>query len=230
VIQLKHLSKSYSQPGRESVILDDLTHEFPAGGISTILGRSGSGKTTLLNVIAGLDTPSAGDVWVDGTRLTALSERDRTLFRRRNMGFVFQFFNLIPTLTVQENVLLPLDLVEMAGQEASSRANAMLEAVGLADRGQEFPDRLSGGEQQRVAIARALAHDPLLVLADEPTGNLDASTGAQILDLLEGLTRQLGKTMIVATHSNEIVARTDHLWCIREGKLESEDEGCEFLG
>jgi putative ABC transport system ATP-binding protein len=222
MIALSHITKTYQEAGRTRVVLNDVTHQFPAGRIAALLGRSGSGKSTLLNLIAGLDTATAGDVWIGETRLTALSERERTLFRRQHIGFVFQFFNLIPTLNVLENILLPLELVGSAPGAARTRADEMLAAVGLTGRERAFPDRLSGGEQQRVAIARALVHNPLLVLADEPTGNLDAETGAQILDLLERLTRSLGKTLIIATHSREIVQRADHVWRIRDGKLVTE--------
>jgi putative ABC transport system ATP-binding protein len=221
-IALSHITKTYQEAGRTRVVLNDVTHQFPTGRIAALLGRSGSGKSTLLNLIAGLDTATAGDVWIGKTRLTALSERDRTLFRRQHIGFVFQFFNLISTLNVLENILLPLELVGSAPGMARTRADEMLAAVGLSGRERAFPDRLSGGEQQRVAIARALVHNPLLVLADEPTGNLDAETGAQILDLLERLTRTLGKTLIIATHSREIVQRADHVWRIRDGKLVTE--------
>jgi putative ABC transport system ATP-binding protein len=227
MIALSHITKTYQEAGRTRVVLNDVTHQFPAGRIAALLGRSGSGKSTLLNLIAGLDTATAGDVWIGETRLTALSERERTLFRRQHIGFVFQFFNLIPTLNVLENILLPLELVGSAPGAARTRADEMLAAVGLTGRERAFPDRLSGGEQQRVAIARALVHNPLLVLADEPTGNLDAETGAQILDLLERLTRSLGKTLIIATHSREIVQRADHVWRIRDGKLVTETAAYE---
>jgi putative ABC transport system ATP-binding protein len=173
----------------------------------------------MLNLIAGLDASTTGDIWIGDTHLTALSERERTLFRRRHIGFVFQFFNLIPTLSVFENVQLPLELLGRSTSAAQVRADEMLAAVGLAGRESAFPDRLSGGEQQRVAIARALVHDPLLVLADEPTGNLDVDTGTQILDLLESLTRTLGKTLLIATHSRQVVRRADHVWRILDGKL-----------
>jgi putative ABC transport system ATP-binding protein len=196
--------------------------EFVRGELVVLLGKSGSGKSTLLNLVSGIDLPTSGEVWVEGRALTRLSERERTLFRRRSVGFVFQFFNLVPTLTVLENVLLPLELNGVTGTKASGAAEAMLANVGLAERGATYPDRLSGGEQQRVAIARALVHDPALVLADEPTGNLDAETGAQVLDLLDRLTRQAGKTMIMVTHSPEVVGVADRVLRVREGHLVEE--------
>lgn len=223
MIAFSNLTKTYEEAGRTRVILDDVTHEFPEKRISAVLGRSGTGKSTLLNLLAGLDTPTAGDIYIGDTNLTALSERDRTLFRRKNIGFVFQFFNLIPTLNVLENISLPLELTGASQREATERVEELLDAVGLAGREPAFPDRLSGGEQQRVAIARALAHDPLIVLADEPTGNLDAATGKQALDLLEDLTRRFGKTLILATHSHQVVQRADLVWRIRQGKLVPEE-------
>jgi putative ABC transport system ATP-binding protein len=173
----------------------------------------------LLNLISGIDLVDEGDIWVDGQRLTALNERQRTLFRRQNIGFIFQFFNLIPTLTVWENVILPLELSGRDNGEARRQAAELLDAVGLLDRRDTFPDRLSGGEQQRVAIARALVHDPLLVLADEPTGNLDEDTGRQVLALLDRLTRQSGKNLILVTHSHEAAAYADRIITLRDGKL-----------
>ncbi|MGD9317018.1 MAG: ABC transporter ATP-binding protein, partial [Anaerolineae bacterium] len=174
---------------------------------------------TLLNLISGIDLVDAGDIWFSGQRLTALNERQRTLFRRQNIGFVFQFFNLIPTLTVWENVSLPLELAGADNGEAHDRVETLLDAVGLLDRRDTFPDRLSGGEQQRVAIARALVHDPLLVLADEPTGNLDEATGRQVMALLDRLTRQNGKNLILVTHSNEAASYADRVLTLRDGKL-----------
>ena len=200
-------------------MLCDLSVTFAQGEFVAILGKSGSGKSTLLNLISGIDQADGGSVWLDGQDLTALGENQRTLFRRRKIGFIFQFFNLIPTLTVMENVVLPLELNGATVEDARRQAGLMLEAVGLLDRAQTFPDRLSGGEQQRVAIARALVHDPLLVLADEPTGNLDEETGRQVLELLDRLTRQAGKNLIMVTHSNEAAALADRVLHLREGKL-----------
>lgn len=200
-------------------MLDQAHATFARGEFVAIVGKSGSGKSTLLNLISGIDLVNEGAVWLNGQNLTALDERQRTLFRRRNIGFVFQFFNLIPTLTVQENVMLPLELGG-AGRDVARRAAAsLLEPVGLGDRLQTFPDRLSGGEQQRVAIARALVHDPLLVLADEPTGNLDQDTGHQVLMLLDRLTRQAGKNLILVTHSTEAAAYADRILYLQNAQL-----------
>jgi putative ABC transport system ATP-binding protein len=218
-VRLVNLSKRYQEGERTRVVLDHMTAEFAAGEFVALLGRSGSGKSTLLNLVSGIDRPDQGEVWIGGQNLTSLPERERTLFRRRHIGFVFQFFNLIPTLTVLENVTLPLELDGVAQRKARAAAEPLLDAVALLDRAETFPDRLSGGEQQRVAIARALVHDPLLVLADEPTGNLDETTGATVLDLLDRLTRKLGKNLLMVTHSPESAARADRVFRIHAGQL-----------
>jgi putative ABC transport system ATP-binding protein len=219
-IQLENLSKSYQEGSHTRVVLRDVNAAFARGEFAAIVGRSGTGKSTLLNIISGIDRADSGHIWLDGHDLTALDERARTLFRRQNIGFVFQFFNLIPTLTVWENVVLPLELKGASADETHSRAEAVLNAVGLLGRRNTFPDRLSGGEQQRIAIARALVHDPLLVLADEPTGNLDEETGRQVLELLDRLTRQANKNLILVTHSANAAAYANHILYLRDGKLE----------
>ena len=218
-IRLEHLTKSYQEGPHTRCVLCDLSVTFAQGEFVAILGKSGSGKSTLLNLISGIDQADGGSVWLDGQDLTVLGENQRTLFRRHKIGFIFQFFNLIPTLTVMENVVLPLELNGATVEDAHRQAGLLLGAVDLLDRAQTFPDRLSGGEQQRVAIARALVHDPLLVLADEPTGNLDEETGRQVLELLDRLTRRAGKNMIMVTHSNEAAALADRVLHLREGKL-----------
>jgi putative ABC transport system ATP-binding protein len=218
-VELRGLTRTYTSGERRQMVLDGVDLTLRTGELAVLLGRSGSGKSTLLNLVSGIDLPDAGDVRVEGRSIPALSERDRTLFRRDRIGFVFQFFNLIPTLTVEENLLLPLELQGDVAPGRRLRALDLLEEVGLADRAQDFPDRLSGGEQQRVAVARALAHDPLLVLADEPTGNLDLETGLQVLDLLDRLTRRAGKTMIMVTHSRRVVGLADRILRLEEGKL-----------
>jgi putative ABC transport system ATP-binding protein len=200
-------------------VLEDVSLTINRGEFIAILGKSGSGKTTLLNLISGIDSADHGTVILDGVDLTGLSETERTLLRRQKLGFIFQFFNLIPTLTVWENLTLPLELNGRMDEMGRQRAEELLAEVGLGDRKRTFPDRLSGGEQQRVAIARALVHDPLLLLADEPTGNLDEETGRQVLDLLDRLTRQAGKNLVMVTHNPEIAARVDHAFWLKEGKL-----------
>jgi putative ABC transport system ATP-binding protein len=224
-VELKKLSKSYREGEAERVVLRDVSVTVASGEIAVLVGRSGSGKSTLLNVIAGIDKPTAGTVVVDGTDLTGLSEHARTLFRRRHIGFVFQFFNLIPLLTVEENLLLPLELNGRADGKGLARARELLERVGLGGRGDSYPERLSGGEQQRVAIARALIHDPALILADEPTGNLDAETAAGVLDLLDALAREGGRTVLMATHSREVVGVADRIFSLQRGAL-MEERAC----
>jgi len=219
LIRLDRVSKDYVEGSEIRHVLRETTAEIAEGELVAIRGRSGSGKSTLLNLIAGIDLPSAGDVHVGGVCLSRLGARDRTLFRRDHMGFVFQFFNLIPTLTVIENVMLPAELREGASPQHRERATALLEEVGLRQRLDSFPDRLSGGEQQRVALARALAQGPRLVLADEPTGNLDDHTGEAVLELLERLTRRQGRTLVLVTHSREVASRADRVLTIEEGHL-----------
>lgn len=218
-MRFEALSKSYQEGDRTRVVLQNVDARFVQGEFAAILGRSGSGKSTLLNLISGIDRADSGRLWLGGQELSALNDHQRTLFRRRHIGFVFQFFNLIPTLTVWENVTLPLELNGARPAEIRPRGEALLEAVGLLDRRQTFPDRLSGGEQQRVALARALVHDPLLVLADEPTGNLDEVTGKLILNLLDRLTRQAGKNLIMVTHSADAASHADRVLHLKDGKL-----------
>lgn len=202
------------------MVLEGVDARVHAGERVAILGPSGAGKSTLLNLVSGIDLPDEGSVLLDGTDLTALTEHDRTLFRRHRIGFVFQFYNLLPTLTVLENLLLPVELKGQVGAGDEARAVDLLERVGLADRADAFPDRLSGGEQQRVAVARALVHQPSLVLADEPTGNLDEDTGARVADLLDDLVRAHGRTLVVVTHSRELGARMDRVLRMSHGRLE----------
>ena len=219
LIELRNLTKFYDEGNRRRTVLRETTASIGRGELAVLIGRSGSGKSTLLNLLSGIDQPSSGEVVIDGVAISALSERNRTLFRRDNIGFVFQFFNLIPTLTVEENLLLPLDLKGRVTPERRQAALDLLAEVGLADRAESYPDRLSGGEQQRVAVARALAHDPLLVLADEPTGNLDLETGLQVLEILDRLTRQAGKTMVMVTHSPEVVGIADRVFRVEDCRL-----------
>jgi len=219
LIRLDRVTKSFSEAGRERAVLRDASAEFARGEFVVLLGKSGSGKSTLLNLISAIDTPTSGEILIDGVAIHELSERERTLFRRKKIGFVFQFYNLVPTLTVFENLLLPLELNNRTTRADHAHAQDLLATVGLGDRGQAYPDKLSGGEQQRVAVARALVHDPQLVLADEPTGNLDDDTGAQVLDLLDTLTRRAGKNLVMVTHSREVVGIADRVFTIREGQL-----------
>jgi putative ABC transport system ATP-binding protein len=219
LLRVRGLAKAYREAGREHTIFEGLDLTIPEGAFTVLMGRSGAGKSTLLNLISGIDRPDAGTVTIGETELTGLSETERTRFRRRHVGFVFQAFNLIPTLTALENVLLPLELSGGAGEEDRTRARHVLGAVGLEDRAGSFPDRLSGGEQQRVAVARALAHHPRLVLADEPTGNLDYETGEQVLGVLARLAAESDTTLLVATHDRSALPHADRALRLEGGTL-----------
>ncbi|GAB4347553.1 MAG: ABC transporter ATP-binding protein [Gammaproteobacteria bacterium] len=220
VVELNDLYKTYREGGRERQVLRGANLTLNAGEFVLLVGRSGSGKSTLLNLISGIDRPDQGRIVVDGCDITALGETERTLYRRRRVGFVYQFFNLIPHLTVWENVVLPLELEGGLEESGRRRASRLLEAVGLAERGESFPDRLSGGEQQRVAIARALVTDPAILLADEPTGNLDQETGIQVLELLHQLVRGGRHTVLMVTHGQEAEPYADRQLRLREGRIE----------
>ena len=211
VIELRRVTKVYREGLVDHTVLHEADLTVTAGETVILLGRSGSGKSTLLNLLSGIDLPSGGQVLLQGQDLGSLAERERTLLRRHQIGFVFQFFNLIPTLTVEENLLLPLELAGRLDENERRRALELLDFVGLADRLSSYPDVLSGGEQQRVAIARALAH--------EPTGNLDEDTADQVLELLGRSVRETGKTMIMATHSREVARLGDRVLRIQEGHL-----------
>ena len=216
-LELQGLYKSYFDGSGDHHILKGANLNIEKGETVAILGSSGSGKSTLLNLIAGIDLPDQGEVRIDGKNLGQMSEKNRTLLRRRTMGFVFQSFNLIPTLTVYENLMLPLELNQIS--KNSEIISQMLEALGLKGREKSHPDRLSGGEQQRVAIARALMHQPSLLLADEPTGNLDAETSQETLKLINHLVHRSRTSMIMATHSQEVIEWVDRVLGIEDGKL-----------
>ena len=219
MVEMRDLAKTYVEGDETRSVLRQVNASVGEGEFVALAGPSGSGKTTLLNLISGIDTPTCGDVQIDSVPVTRLSEKDRTLFRRKNIGFVFQFFNLIPTLDIGENLLLPLQLNRCDKERARGRVVELLEQVGLLDRMDSFPDRLSGGEKQRVAIARALVHDPKLVLADEPTGNLDADTGMAVMSLLNRLVRSSGKTMIAVSHSEMVIGMADRVLAIEDSRL-----------
>ncbi len=219
-IRLRGLSRRFREGERDHVVLDGVDLDIARGETVALRGRSGSGKSTLLNLVGGIDAPDAGTVQVAGIEVTALSERERTLFRRSRIGFVYQAFNLVPTLSVADNVRLVLELNNMPLSAASARIDELLTAVGLADRADSYPDVLSGGEQQRVAIARALSHEPAVLLADEPTGNLDDATADAVLALLDKLVRDSGHTMLIATHSQHVASHCDRVLELHNGKLE----------
>ncbi len=224
-IRFENITKTFREGDQERVVLQGVNAEIARGEFVAIVGRSGSGKSTLLNLLAGLDTPTRGDIFIGDLNIAKLNDNDRTLFRRKHIGFVFQFFNLIPTLTVRENILMTAELAGWKESDAHAQANRLLDAVGLRERVNVFPDKLSGGEQQRVAIARALCADAELILADEPTGNLDAETGAHILKLLTTLAREKNKTLVMVTHSSEIAEQADRVLRMEDGKLTRPETG-----
>jgi putative ABC transport system ATP-binding protein len=219
VLSIRQLCRNFREGERIHRVLDGLDAQIGSGERVAVMGRSGSGKSTLLNLISGIDRADSGMVYVDGLEVTALGEPARTLFRRAHIGFVYQFFNLIPTLDVAENVRLVLELNGLRGRAARERSLAALADVGLRDRAQSAIDALSGGEQQRVAIARALVHAPKLLLADEPTGNLDDATAQEVLPALLGLTRARGTTLVMVTHDEALAGAADRVLELREGRL-----------
>ena len=219
MIELQGVSKTVLSGGQPLTILHPIDLSVPSGKFLSIVGPSGSGKSTLLGLIAGLDTPSTGTIEIDGVEVTRLDEDELARLRGTKIGFVFQFFHLIPSLTAVENIRVPL---EIAGDTRSGeKAAALLEDVGLTDRGHHYPSQLSGGEQQRVAIARALANDPPILLADEPTGNLDSVTGHHVVDLLVDVNRRRNTTVVMVTHDAELTGRSDVVLAMRDGKTDA---------
>jgi putative ABC transport system ATP-binding protein len=217
VIELRGVSRSVPSGSGILTILHPTDLVVPAGRVVTIVGASGSGKSTLLGLIAGLDAPSSGSIFIDGVDITTLSEDALARLRGSKIGFVFQSFHLLPSLTALENVLVPIEIA--GGADPLRRARALLAEVGLSDRGHHYPSQLSGGEQQRVAIARALANDPAILLADEPTGNLDSTTGKQVIDLLLDIHTSRRTTLVVVTHDPEIAAIADTTVSLRDGRI-----------
>ena len=222
LLTISQVFHGFREAGEWRDVLRGVDLTVRSGEQLALVGQSGSGKSTLMHLMGALDTPKRGRINFGNTDLSALGEPQRTLWRRQNVGFIYQFFNLIPTLTVLENVLLPLELKGTLDAIGRNAGLELLEQVGLANRAESYPDRLSGGEQQRVAIIRALIHQPRLVLADEPTGNLDASTGKQVLDLLDRLVRAKGHTLVLVTHSMEVARRADRVVRLLDGRLSPE--------
>ena len=220
MLKVENLTKTYASNGQAITVLEAVSFELAAGATFAIVGPSGSGKTTLLGLCAGLDRASAGSVWLNGIRLDALGEDQRAAVRNENVGFIFQNFQLLPTLTALENVLVPLELRGVRGGTAT--AQALLERVGLGGRGHHYPAQLSGGEQQRVSLARAFANRPKILFADEPTGNLDADTSATVVHLLFELNREAGTTLVLVTHDLELAAKTQRVLRLRGGAVVSD--------
>lgn len=223
MLHVEHLAKSFRTPHGTVTALSDITFKVKTGQFASIIGKSGSGKSTLLSLLGALDRPTSGSIKVDDVDLATLSESGQTRYRARQIGFIFQQYNLIPNLTALENVMLALEFGGVPARERRERAGQLLHDVGLTDEEQgRRPLRLSGGQQQRVAIARALANKPALILADEPTGNLDSATGAMIFDLLHKLTRTHDTTIVAVTHDLEVAGKTDATFTLKDGRLEQE--------
>ena len=222
LIRISHLSKGYVRGGQAIPVLLDINLDVARGEFVALMGPSGSGKSTLLNLIAGIDKPSAGTIAIDGVDIAGLSEGQLADWRAANVGFIFQFYNLLPVLSAFDNVELPLLLTGLSSRERHDRVAAMLDLVGLTDRADHYPSELSGGQQQRVAIARALVTDPVLIVADEPTGDLDRTTGEEVLSLLDQLVHELGKTIVMVTHDPKAAARAGRMVHLEKGVLVDE--------
>ena len=223
-VQMQAVDKSFDDSGSPREIFRQASARFPSGSFSVIVGKSGVGKSSLLNLISGIDQPDRGEIRVGDHCISAMTDTARTLFRRRHIGFIYQFFNLIPVLTVLENVTLIAELDKVPTKKSRTRARDLLEQVELWDRRNNFPETLSGGEQQRVAIVRALVNDPDLVLADEPTGNLDQETGKTIMTMISDLVRRKNKTLIMVTHSPDAADWADQIFTVADGGLASLEE------
>ena len=224
LVAIRGLSKTYRRGGQSIPVLVDINLDIPSGEFVALMGPSGSGKSTLLNLIAGIDKPTSGTVVVAGADIAQLSEGDLARWRAREVGFVFQFYNLMPVLSAFENVELPLLLTSLSRGERRQHVDTALELVGLTDRREHYPNELSGGQQQRVAIARALISDPVMIVADEPTGDLDRTTGEEILSLLDRFNRELGKTIIMVTHDPKAAARARRIVHLEKGRIEEDAE------
>ena len=227
-IKLKNISKNYLEGGQQHIILDNINVMIDKGEVIALVGPSGSGKTTLLNLISGIDEPDSGEVLIydnnaslsnNGLSISAMNDEQKTLFRRHSIGFIFQFFNLIPTLTVLENIQFPLELCDKLDKTAAGKISNLLQRLSIENKQHQYPECLSGGEQQRVAIARAIIHQPQILLADEPTGNLDDETGQQVMNVLLELTKEYQMTMLIVTHSQDVASRADRILSLKNGHL-----------
>ena len=223
-IRVRNLRKSYTRGANEILVLDGVDLDVREGEFVALMGPSGSGKTTLLNIIAGIDRPSGGTVTVDGADVTAMSDSQQTAWRTRNLGYVFQFYNLLPVLTAGENVELPLLVLSLSRRQRREHVLAALEAVGATDRMKHYPRQMSGGQEQRVAIARAIVTDARIIVADEPTGNLDAAAEKEIMELLRRLCDELDKTMILVTHDASAAAYADRVVRLEKGRIVPQEE------
>ena len=217
VLEVKDLTKEYGQGDSKVVALDHVSFSVERGEFVAIVGASGSGKSTLMNMIGGIDNPTSGDVVIEGKNISNLSEDELAIFRRRNLGMIYQFYNLVPTLTARENIILPWRLD--GRKENGSKVEGLLKVLGLTDRANHLPSQMSGGQQQRVSIGRALVNDPAFILADEPTGNLDSKTSAEIIDILKYTNEQFNQTILLITHDDKIALRADRIITIGDGRI-----------
>ena len=222
-IKLRNISKNYQQAGQQHIILDSINVMIDKGEVIALVGPSGSGKTTLLNLISGIDEPDSGEVLIydnnDLLNISAMNDEQKTLYRRHSIGFIFQFFNLIPTLTVLENIQFPLELCNKLDKNSTKKITTLLQRLSIEHKQHQYPECLSGGEQQRVAIARAIIHQPQILLADEPTGNLDDETGQRVMNILLALTKEYRMTMLIVTHSQDVAGRADRILSLKNGHL-----------
>lgn len=222
-IKLKNISKNYIEAGQQHIILNGINVMIDTGEVIALVGPSGSGKTTLLNLISGIDEPDSGEVLIydnnDLLNISAMNDEQKTLYRRHSIGFIFQFFNLIPTLTVLENIQFPLELCNKLDKNATKKITTLLQKLSIENKQHLYPECLSGGEQQRVAIARAIIHQPQILLADEPTGNLDDETGQRVMNILLELTKEYQMTMLIVTHSQDVAGRADRILSLKNGHL-----------
>ena len=219
MLEISGLHKKYPSGDGYQVVIEDLSFALNKGEVVALVGASGSGKTTLLNLLSGIDMPDSGKVVIENVNLNSLNDNDRTLLRRHKLGFVFQFFNLIPTLKIAENIALPMQLISTPDKEIAQTTANLLDKVGLSGMQNRYPETLSGGEQQRVAIARAIAHSPSILLADEPTGNLDEETGQKIIQLLISLAKEQEIGMLLVTHSHQVADSADRVLRLHQGRL-----------
>jgi len=217
VLEVKELTKEYGQGDSKVVALDHVSFCVERGEFVAIIGASGSGKSTLMNMIGGIDNPTSGDVIIEGRNISKMSEDELAIFRRRNLGMIYQFYNLVPTLTARENIILPWRLD--GRKENKEKVTELLKVLGLTERAEHLPSQMSGGQQQRVSIGRALINDPAFILADEPTGNLDSKTSAEIIDLLKYTNEQFNQTILLITHDEKIALRADRIITIGDGKI-----------
>lgn len=224
-IKLKNISKNYLEAGQQHLIFNDINVTIDTGDVIALVGPSGSGKTSLLNLISGIDEADTGEILIvddclhNNLNISTMSDEQKTLFRRHSIGFIFQFFNLIPTLTVLENIQFPLELCDKLDDSSAGRISTLLQRLSIENKQHQYPECLSGGEQQRVAIARAVIHQPDILLADEPTGNLDDETGRQVMNIMLELTKEYQMTMLIVTHSMDIARRADRILSLKNGHL-----------